>query len=126
MALLITGATGHVGLTLATLAGRAGIDVVAQHRSPVSQAQKDRAGPRVRWVRAALDDHFSLAALAAECGIDGAIHDGPEHVRDFIAAQGFVVGHGDSLRNWRVMVNKKSGSAINCRLPSVMFICRKN
>ena len=74
MALLITGATGHVGLTLATLAGRAGVDVVAQHRSPVSQAQKDRAGPRVRWVRAALDDHFSLAALAAEYGIDGAIH----------------------------------------------------
>jgi nucleoside-diphosphate-sugar epimerase len=74
MALLITGATGHVGLTLAALAGEAGLDVVAQHRSPVSQAQRDRAGPRVRWVRAALDDPFAVAALAAEHQIDGVVH----------------------------------------------------
>lgn len=74
MALLITGASGHVGLTLATLAAKEGLDVVAQHRSSVSQAEKDRAGPRVRWVRAALDSHFSVAALAAEHDIDGCIH----------------------------------------------------
>jgi nucleoside-diphosphate-sugar epimerase len=74
MALLITGANGHVGLTLATLAARAGLDVIAQHRSPVTQIQKDRAGPRVTWARVALDDHFALAALAAEHRIDGCVH----------------------------------------------------
>lgn len=74
MALLVTGATGHVGLTLVGLAARAGMDVVAQHRSPVPQDAVARFGKSVRWVQCGLDDPFSLAAAIAAHDIDGCIH----------------------------------------------------
>lgn len=77
MALLVTGATGHVGLTVVKLAVEAGMDVVAQHRSPVPPALAalaDRFKNRVRWIHCALDDPFSLAAAISAHDIDGCIH----------------------------------------------------
>ncbi|WP_445502486.1 NAD-dependent epimerase/dehydratase family protein [Microvirga sp. G4-2] len=74
MALLVTGATGHVGLTVVRLAVKAGMDVVAQHRSPVPQAIVDQLGGSVRWVHCALDDPFSLAAVTSAHDIDGCVH----------------------------------------------------
>ena len=74
MALLITGATGHVGLTTIRMAVAEGIDVVAQHRSAVPQQVVDAFGDRVRWVRCALDDAFSLASALMEHDVDGCIH----------------------------------------------------
>lgn len=74
MALLITGATGHVGLTVVKLAVEAGLEVVAQHRSPVPKTVMNQMGDHVRWARSVLDDPFSIAALVAEHDIDGCIH----------------------------------------------------
>jgi UDP-glucuronate 4-epimerase len=74
MALLITGAAGHVGLTLAKLAIRSGIDVVAQHRSPVPKDVVEQFGERIRWMHCDLDDAFSLSAALSQHQIDGCIH----------------------------------------------------
>jgi nucleoside-diphosphate-sugar epimerase len=74
MALLITGATGHVGLTIVRLAVEAGVNVVAQHRSPVPQSVVEQFGDRVRWAHCSLDDAFSLATALAEYDIEGCIH----------------------------------------------------
>ncbi|ETA53257.1 NAD-dependent epimerase/dehydratase family protein [Ponticoccus alexandrii] len=74
MALLITGATGHVGLTLVRLALAEGFDVVAQHRAPVAEALKEELGPRVQWARCDLSDAFSTAAGLAAFQIDVCVH----------------------------------------------------
>lgn len=74
MALLITGATGHVGLTLVGLAMRSGIDVVAQHRSPVPKNVVEQFGDRVRWMQCDLDDAFSLSASLSQHQVEGCIH----------------------------------------------------
>lgn len=74
MALLITGATGHVGLTLVRLALAEGLEVVAQHRAPVSEALKDELGPRVHWARCDLSDAFATAAALSPCKIDACVH----------------------------------------------------
>lgn len=76
MALLITGATGHVGLTLVRLAVEAGIPVLAQYRSSLSPAVVERFGSAVTWVQINLADPFAIAALAAEHAIEGCVHSG--------------------------------------------------
>jgi len=76
MALLITGATGHVGLRLVEMAAAAGIDVIAQHRRSEPPVLPAALASRVRWRYAALDDPFALAALAAAGDITACVHSG--------------------------------------------------
>lgn len=74
MALLVTGATGHVGRTLTKLAADRGIDVVAQYRSGYDPELAAEAGPRVCWLQCDLADTFAVAALVAESAIEGCVH----------------------------------------------------
>ncbi len=74
MALLITGANGHVGLTLVRMAAEAGLDVVGQIRSANPPEIPAHLGSRIRFATCPLDDHFSVAAMAAQYDIDGCIH----------------------------------------------------
>lgn len=74
MALLITGATGHVGLTMVAMAVAAGMEVVGQHLSPLPAGLAERFGDRVRWMRCPLDDAFAVAAALMEHRIEGCIH----------------------------------------------------
>ena len=74
VAVLITGAAGHVGSSLVEQAVAAGLGVVAQYRG--SAAPRDGAaesGP-VDWVSADLGDSFDVAALASRNDIEGCIH----------------------------------------------------
>lgn len=73
-ALLVTGASGHVGLTLVRLAVSRGLRVVAQHRSGLDPALVAEIVPAATFVRCDLADPFSIAALAAEHRIAGCIH----------------------------------------------------
>ena len=74
MALLVTGATGHVGLTVVRQALAAGMEVVGQHRSPVSAALMTELGPRMRWVKCDLADAFATAAALSAHRIFACIH----------------------------------------------------
>lgn len=74
MALLITGAMGHVGLTLTELAVNSGLDVVAQYRNTFDHAAAARIGPKATWISCDLADGFGTAAAIAGQVIDGCIH----------------------------------------------------
>jgi nucleoside-diphosphate-sugar epimerase len=74
MALLVTGAMGHVGYEVVVQAARMGLPVVAQAHRSFDAAAAERAGDGVTWVRCDLADPFEVAALAAEHRIEGCIH----------------------------------------------------
>ncbi len=74
MAILITGATGHVGRTLVEQAARAGLDVVAQHRGGEPPALAPDLHDRVRWIRCRLDDAFETAAALGAADIERCVH----------------------------------------------------
>jgi nucleoside-diphosphate-sugar epimerase len=74
MALLVTGASGHIGLELAKRAASCGMDVVATHRGDLHEAQAKAAGPGVRWQGCDLADASAVRDLAGKYGIDTCIH----------------------------------------------------
>lgn len=74
MALLVTGAMGHVGYEVAVQAARSGLPVVAQVNRQFDEAAAKRAGPGVAWVRCDLTDTAQVERLAADHAIDGCIH----------------------------------------------------
>ncbi|MDP6704793.1 MAG: NAD(P)-dependent oxidoreductase [Alphaproteobacteria bacterium] len=74
MALLITGAMGHVGLELTAQAVAAGHKIVAQYRSTFRETEAAALGDRVAWVRCDLADPFEVADLAGRHDVDGCIH----------------------------------------------------
>jgi nucleoside-diphosphate-sugar epimerase len=74
MALLVTGASGHIGLELAKLAASRGMDVVATHRGDLHEAQAKAAGSGVTWHACDLADACAVRDLAAEYTIDACIH----------------------------------------------------
>ncbi|HET6522465.1 MAG TPA: NAD(P)-dependent oxidoreductase [Geminicoccaceae bacterium] len=74
MALLVTGAMGHVGYETARRAAERGIPVVAQYRAAFRPADAEALGDGVSWVRADLADPFEAAAMTAAHAIDGCIH----------------------------------------------------
>ena len=73
MALLITGASGHIGLELAKVAASRGMQVVAMHRGDLSEAQQKAAGG-LTWVVCDLSDANAVRDLAAKHRIDACIH----------------------------------------------------
>lgn len=74
MALLVTGAMGHVGYGVARAAAASGLSVVAQYRSRYDEQAAAALGAAVKWRRCDLDDPRQVAELAAAEPIDGCIH----------------------------------------------------
>ena len=74
MALLISGAMGHVGFELVRQASAADLAVVAQYRKTFRAADAAALGEGVSWARCDLADPREVAILAATHPIDGCIH----------------------------------------------------
>lgn len=74
MALLVTGAMGHVGYAVARHAVEQGLPVVAQYLNTFDNAAAERLGSKATWVRCDLSDPFEIATLALKHDIDGCIH----------------------------------------------------
>ena len=73
MALLVTGASGHIGLELAKVAASRGMEVVATHRGDLNEAQA-RAAPGVTWQNCDLSNAHAVRDLIAKHKIDACIH----------------------------------------------------
>jgi UDP-glucuronate 4-epimerase len=73
MALLVTGASGHIGLELAKVAASRGMEVVATHRGDLNEAQA-KAAPGVTWQSCDLSDANAVRDLAAKYKINECIH----------------------------------------------------
>jgi UDP-glucuronate 4-epimerase len=74
MALLVTGAMGHVGYATARAAVEQGLQVVGQYLNTFDEPAARALGPGVTWVRCDLADAFEAGALASSHEIDGCIH----------------------------------------------------
>lgn len=74
MALLVTGAMGHVGYGVARAAAALGLEVVGQYHDRHDKGAAAALGPSVQWRRCDLADASAVAALAAGAAIDGCIH----------------------------------------------------
>ncbi len=74
MALLVTGAMGHVGYGVARTAAALGLEVVGQYHDRHDEGAAAALGPSVRWRRCDLSDARAIDALAADGAIDGCIH----------------------------------------------------
>ena len=74
MKLLVTGATGHVGLELARQATRRGMSVVAPYRGELPAATAAAAGPGVEWLACDLADAAAVDALTRSRPIERCIH----------------------------------------------------
>jgi len=74
VALLVTGAMGHVGYGVARAAAGRGLDVVAQYLSRYDEKAAAALGPAVKWRRCDLTRPQEVAALAASESVEGCIH----------------------------------------------------
>ena len=74
MALLVTGAMGHVGYGVVRAAVARGLEVVGQYHNRHDEGAAAALGPSVRWRRCDLSDAGAVEALAADGAIDGCIH----------------------------------------------------
>lgn len=74
MALLITGAMGHVGYETAKQAAAQGLPVVAQYFNTFRPSDAEALGAGVTWVRCDLADADDVAALVSGNDIKGCIH----------------------------------------------------
>jgi nucleoside-diphosphate-sugar epimerase len=74
MALLVTGAMGHVGQWTVRRAAATGARVVATYRTDFDRAAADAAGADVTWAACDLADASAVERLTAEHGIDACIH----------------------------------------------------
>ncbi|MDJ0957050.1 MAG: NAD(P)-dependent oxidoreductase [Arenicellales bacterium] len=74
MALLITGAMGHVGYETVKQAVAQGIPVIAQYLNTFRTEDAEALGGKVTWIRCDLSDPFEVATVAGKYDIDGCIH----------------------------------------------------
>ena len=74
MALLITGAMGHVGYETAKQAAAQGMPVVAQYLNTFREDDAKALGDGVTWVRCNLSDADDVEAMITGNKIDGCIH----------------------------------------------------
>lgn len=74
MAVLITGATGHVGYAVVRWAAARGRSVVATYHAGMPEAQARALGPGVSWVACDLADRAAVERLAEAHEIDACIH----------------------------------------------------
>lgn len=120
MALLVTGAMGHVGLAVTRLAARHGLDVVAQYNRTFD-ADAAREVPAARWVSCDLADPAERSALLSDPAIDGAIHTaaipndrlaGPAPASAFELNTAAVAALAEAARvkGWRRFIQVSTGS----------------
>lgn len=74
MALLVTGASGHVGGEIVRQAAARDMDVIAVHRGNAPPPWAAGLSPRVQWLACELADASAVSACAAAHGIDACIH----------------------------------------------------
>jgi UDP-glucuronate 4-epimerase len=74
VALLVTGAMGHVGREVVRQAAAAGAAVVAQYRTTYRESDARGLGSNVRWVSCDLADPAAVERLCATNAIDSCIH----------------------------------------------------
>lgn len=74
MALLVTGAMGHIGYEVARQAGAGGEPVVAQYRSTFRADDAAALGKDVTWVACDLADPAAVEKLAAHHSVNACIH----------------------------------------------------
>ena len=74
MALLVTGAMGHVGYETAKHAAKTGIPIVAQYLNTFRAADAEAIGGDVTWVKCDLSEQSEVAAMTTSQDIDGCIH----------------------------------------------------
>ena len=74
MALLVTGAMGHVGLAIVRQAAAAGETVVAQYRTTFVEAEARGITGNVSWVSCDLSDEDTIETLCRQHPIHGCIH----------------------------------------------------
>lgn len=74
VALLVTGATGHVGREVVRQAIAAGVDVVAQYRTSPGGRDAMAAGGSIAWAQCDLADAAAALALCESHAIDSCIH----------------------------------------------------
>lgn len=121
MAILVTGAMGHVGFETVRHAVAAGETVVAQYRSTFRKADADAVGGDVTWVTCDLADPAAVEKLCAGRSIERCIH--PAAVPneqscrpDPLAAVATNVGAAANLldiarrQNWKRFIYVSTGS----------------
>lgn len=74
MALLVTGAMGHVGYGVARAAAGRGLSVVAQYLSRYDEKAAAALGPAVKWRRCDLTKPNEVQELVITENVDGCIH----------------------------------------------------
>lgn len=74
MALLVTGAMGHVGQEVVRYAAEAGAKVIAQYRTTYRDRDARAFGDNVTWVSCDLADRRAVAALCERYAVDACIH----------------------------------------------------
>ena len=74
MALLLTGAGGHVGGGVARVAAQRGLDVVATYRGSEPPALAEELGERIKWVACELSDKSALEKILRDHSIDCCLH----------------------------------------------------
>jgi nucleoside-diphosphate-sugar epimerase len=120
VAVLVTGATGHVGRWVAQRAAAAGLDVVATRRAAFDPAG-EAPGKGVVWAECALDDAAAVDRLAASHPIDACIHlaavsnEAYARPQPLLAYQANVTATANLLdaarrRGWRRFVQVSTGS----------------
>lgn len=74
MALLVTGAMGHVGREVVRQAAAAGATVIAQYRTTYREEDERAVGNKVHWVSCDLADAAAVERLCETNAIDSCIH----------------------------------------------------
>lgn len=74
MALLVTGAMGHVGYGVARAAAGHGLSVVAQYLSRYDEKAAAALGPKVKWRRCDVSKPNEVQELVITENVDGCIH----------------------------------------------------
>jgi nucleoside-diphosphate-sugar epimerase len=121
MAILITGAMGHVGYATVRAAARAGLRVVAQYRESFREKDAAALGPDVVWVKADLTDAAAVKRLAEQYPVDACIHLAamsseayarPQPLAAFEANVSAAAHLLDAARtgNWRRFIQVSTGS----------------
>jgi len=121
MALLVTGAMGHVGYETVKQSAANGIPVVAQYLSTFRERDAEAVGKNVTWVKCDLSDPFEIASMCASHTIDGCIHTAavpndklglPQPLRTFLSNVASTEYLLETARRnkWRRFIHVSTGS----------------
>ena len=121
MALLVTGAMGHVGREVVRQAAVAGATVIAQYRTTYRDSDVRALGSTVQWVSCDLTDGAAVEKLCETHAIDSCIHSAAvpnekyARPQPLIAINANVGGTANLLdmarrKNWRRFLSVSTGS----------------